>query len=51
MATLFRSGLGREMRLFETEERDVVMAREYYIPLPARGARGVRVEFGGGEKR
>jgi len=30
-------------RLWETEERDVLPASDYFIPLPWEGSKGVRV--------
>jgi cytochrome P450 len=36
-------GLGGRMRLFETTERDVRMAADYFIPIPWSGSKGVRV--------
>ncbi|KAG8529623.1 uncharacterized protein KY384_005103 [Bacidia gigantensis] len=46
LASLFRSSAGKVMRLYETEEKDIFMAREYFVPLPVRGANGVRVKIG-----
>lgn len=38
------SGVGGNMRLFETErERDVVIQRDWFNPVPGEGSRGVRV--------
>ena len=41
---------GGRMRLWETSMRDVTMAADYFIPIPWRGSKGVRVvleSFGG----
>ncbi|KAL9044219.1 MAG: hypothetical protein Q9214_002626, partial [Letrouitia sp. 1 TL-2023] len=40
LATVFRRV---ELELFETESDAVDMAREYFVPLPKRGTKGVRV--------
>lgn len=40
LATIFRRV---ELALFETESDDVEMAREYFVPLPKKGSKGVRV--------
>ena len=36
-----------EMRLFETDESDVRLERDWFIPQPRVGTRGVRVEVVG----
>ncbi|KAK0656434.1 cytochrome P450 CYP542B3 [Cercophora newfieldiana] len=37
------AGLGGRMRLFETGERDARMAADWFIPIPWKGSKGVRV--------
>jgi hypothetical protein len=34
---------GGRMRLFETDERDAMMAADYFIPIPWKGTKGIRV--------
>ncbi len=47
LTTVFRR-FGRRMRLFETErERDVDVARDYFISSPSLESRGVRVVIAG----
>lgn len=40
LATIFRRV---ELELFETESDAVDMGREYFVPLPKKGSKGVRV--------
>lgn len=40
IATIFRRF---ELRLFETNEEDVEMAHDFFIPVPRLGSKGVRV--------
>ena len=46
LATLFRRA---QLELFETGPEAVAMAREYVVPLPREGGRGVRVRVRDGE--
>ncbi|KAK4452860.1 cytochrome P450 CYP542B3 [Podospora aff. communis PSN243] len=34
---------GGRMRLFETDEKDAMMAADYFIPIPWKGTKGIRV--------
>lgn len=34
---------GKKMRLWKTEERDVLLEHDYFVPFPWEGSQGVRV--------
>ncbi|KAL8769010.1 MAG: hypothetical protein Q9209_004927 [Squamulea sp. 1 TL-2023] len=42
LATVFRR-YGEDLRLWETEKRDVEPARDFFVPTTEKGARGLRV--------
>ena len=48
IATVFRR-YGEEMRLWETERRDVEPKRDFFVPATERGAKGLRVMIGADE--
>ncbi|KAL8843732.1 MAG: hypothetical protein Q9176_001940 [Flavoplaca citrina] len=45
LSTVFRR-YGGEMRLWETERRDVEPARDFFVPAPEAGGNGLRVVIG-----
>ncbi|KAL8853741.1 MAG: hypothetical protein Q9221_001384 [Calogaya cf. arnoldii] len=48
IATVFRR-YGEEIRLWETERRDVEPKRDFFVPATERGAKGLRVMIGADE--
>lgn len=42
LACLFRPG-GSQLQLFETDETDVIVARDFFFPAVKKGSKGVRI--------
>lgn len=45
LGILFRPG-GPEMKLFQTDESDIIQAHDFLIPLPKLTSKGLRVTVG-----